>query len=300
MQQKFSQAHEELNRINGGIQNLLSLLLNCKNVEDQAKTLAEKISRLDMANPEYCAVRHDRKEWVWMVFFMLLPVATVAIDYVLLLKSFSILYPGMLGVFKFIFCVLLVTVETGTSMYLISKASVEDFPSRLTRWLPYVIIMVLISFSAVTIFYSVEGYDPQVDHESLTRHITGPILYQITLLVPSVLLHLILIRCSSEVHWYAAFCHYLVTRFSLVQKSKSTNVGPNNLHFKAFLLSVQKVVRRMNAFERTYPDVPADFGKNIPVDLAHAMGKVMGRPILQGSNTSQFTHSINFNDENDK
>ncbi len=139
---------------------------------------------------------------------------------------------------------------------------------------------ILIGLSALVVLYSLINYEPAVNGNSIFWYAVGIILGQIFLLVGSIMYHIWLIRHAVEIAEMFGLGAYLLKWRNLTRKIEVLQKGNSDRYGPDFRHDTRNLVENMEAFKRDYPDSTANFDNTIPVDLATAINKVMGRRVV--------------------
>ena len=287
----------EIANIYEGINYLVKLLVKSNQIEKVYKAVKEELRILDEANAAFFQILQDHRESLVMLFLVVLPLAAIIVDSLLVFESLTILVPIISEFFKLCIAAVLVTVEIAISYFVISKLRNSSFPSTLTKMLPYAIILLLVAFSLVSIFTSVQGYNTKLDNRSLGSYIIGPVLFQIVLLIPSIMLHLLIIKFAEEIHEAIAYYYYRIRRYFLVRKLNRNKAGAENKYGKEFVVRVPKVVQHICSFRKNNPEIRERFEDAMPEDLIRAINMVMGREVFRKDDNHS---SQNLNGRNER
>jgi glucan phosphoethanolaminetransferase (alkaline phosphatase superfamily) len=266
-----------LSKIERMIEKLLRLFLLIKVNIEKLKELGIKLTSLDGSNPEYFAMLNDRRENNKMFLYIFVTFLSVFIDFFLLFNALTILCTefNLPGFIKIVIPIFLVIVEIGVSYFSILKQRSGEDSSLITKYLQYFVIGILIAFSCLIVSYSVRGYNPQFDGKSFMNFLLSSAIVQIILLIPSIMLHIWIIKNAEDITEAISYYLYKIHRSRLIGEIEKLEAA-NKDYWRQFVELSHKYAQLKDAFRQKHPGVDAGFERTMPKDLAKAINMAMG------------------------
>ena len=276
-------AQKEHSSISRFIENMLDLLLACKARDEKTKKSKDRLKQLDESNPEYREILHDKRENNKMLLYIIVASLSVFIDFFLLYNALTIMCSqfNLPGILKILLPIFLVVVEIGVSYFSALKQQSGEYTSWLSKYLQYFVIAILIAFSLMIISFALQGYNPQFDGKSYLHFLLSSTITQIVLLIPSVLLHIWIIKNAEDVAEAIAYYKYKWERKILNLQIEKMETDVQKKYWVLFVKWAHNLVQRLDLFKRNYPDVDGGFERTMPADLIKAINMAMGKKILK-------------------
>lgn len=123
---------------------------------------------------------------------------------------------------------------------------------------------------------------PEYFHDPILLHCSDSkvnLHVQIILLIPSVLLHVWVLKFAEGIAEAIAYFRYRMQRGRLANTINELEMKKKTVTAQ-FMKMVQRFVEAMDAFERSYPGFETGFARIVPHDLACSVNVVMGRNIF--------------------
>ena len=279
----FAEAKSE-SRIQGLIDDLLSLFHTCNLKQVSITKLKEQLKELDDNNPYFYEIRSDYRENNKMVWRLAIIVLGSLFDYLLLLNAVVILCSiSSLPIWlRYVIPPTFIIAEICVS-YFTSLRKLEDSRrnSKKHTLLPYFLLFIIVGMSALVILYAMINFNTTDNGGSLLTYAIGTIVSQILFLAGSLMYHIVLIRHAVDIAEMFAYFGYLARRNSLVKKIEKLDKENQEKFGPEFIRDVRNLVENMESFIRLYPHSRVNFVSTMPSDLAIAVNKVMGRTVFQ-------------------
>lgn len=264
------------------IESLYQLLLLGITKKEKLDTLKKNCATLDANNEDFAAIRESTRESMKKYWYLILMIICVLIDFFLLYQPMDILcstfyFPTWI---KYAVPIMLISLEVGIAYSQILRQRDARHSPWFVRNLQYLVIVMLIAASTLLIIFSIESYNPAIDHISFIGFLSGTILFQGLLLCASIMLHVWLIRSAeilSETHAYFMYLvawKKLAAQIEHLEKENKETLAPN------FKKDSQHLVYQIGLFKRMYPDADIQFEKAMPEDLIRAINIAMGKMIF--------------------
>ena len=291
MKNSLHSAQREQNKIMTFTEYLTKLLLAVNDREMRIKFWENKILALDRANPDFAAGHYDMREYLIMVFILLLPFAAAFMDSVLVFSNLALIVPHSAWWTKLLLAGLVVGAEIAISYAVLYMN--EDFRRRwITKLLPYTFIILLLGFTGIAIRYAAQGYEPTVDGSSFWSYMFPILVHNGLLFAGCALLHICLIKGAAHIHEYGSFALYKMRRFFLSLHISKGARGLNSPEGHTFVLGAPRLVHSIVTFRTTFPGVQIDFVGVMPEDTRIAINRVMGSEVLRRSNVSPYQNDM--------
>lgn len=283
-------SHEEIRdygAIIAYIRNVLtSLYMALRQWPTKIAQARDELIKLDNANGSFFRVLHNKREHNKKMLDIVTASLCIFLDYLLLYTGLSVLCVMLhwSALIQIAVPILLVLGEIGISYSSLIERRIGR--AGLQKVLQFCIIGFLIGFSVFVVYVSTQGYNPQFDGGSQTNFLLKNAVVQLMLLVPSILLHIWIIRHADDIADAIAYFIYRWHRASLESTIRKTEELLRK-DTAAFIKKVQELLEAMEAFRRNYPDSDVNFSVVVPADMAATINALMGRvvfPVQNGGN----------------
>ncbi len=261
------------------IESLYQTFLKYKAKSQGAEKLKTKLQTLDSNNREYKSIASDHRENMKMFWLMILAGLSIVVDFLATFESGRIISEMLRLAHFFMYCIpiVLVLLEIGISYFQIEAKRKGEGGSWLARNAQYLVMIIVCGFILLTIVFSIESYSNDADKVSFLTFLTGTLLYQIALLIFSLMLHLWIIRHSEAIFEAISYCHYKIARSRIVRKIDKLENEKNDKGLPGFSGDTQKLMQMIETFRQENPEANVDFSKTMPAELLLTINQIMGR-----------------------
>ncbi len=263
------------------IEKMLELLMKCRDRDEKIKKIQGQLKLLDEKNPDLYDLLGNTRENIKMYLCVIIWFLCILIDYFLLFNGLTLLTnrTNLILLLKVLVPIALVSTEVAISYFAILKQNSGERVSWLYKNLQYFVIGILIAISVVVIFFTGRGYNPQFDGNSYWSYVIGSVFTQVVLLIPAIMLHLWIIKNAEEIADAIAYFKYRYDRRKIVSEIELLEKVQRKDQ-KLFVQWVHSLVQQMDSYRRKHPNVPCNFGQNIPLILSKVINAAMGRRIF--------------------
>lgn len=266
------------------IKELLKVFLFCKSKIQELSKLRNDLETLDKDNPEYREILKNQRENTKMIMLLVVLILSFFVDFLLLQEALIILCDqfGWSAYIKFIIPIFLIILEVAISYFAIleSRNEDEDNQSTIGRNLQYLLIPILVGFSLISLFYHLQSYNSEIDGASLLTYMSFNVIIQIGLLITSIMLHIWLIRNSEEIAEAISYFRYHSKRKKLSAEIDKLEKSNSEIHYPLFTTLAKKFVKKVDDFERRFPEMKMNFTKSMPQELIDGINQIMGRKVI--------------------
>jgi|GEM_PF-5497509 len=264
------------------IETAIELFSICKRTNEEIERTKTDQQRLRDANVEYEDIIENKREQSNAVWLIILPILAMACDAVITYQAMSVAIEvfGIPSICKILAPLILVGIEIGVSYFQSVEQLEQHEDSWLMRNLQYIVILILIALSILTIMYSISSYSPLVDSIGYILFVIGTVAVQVALLVASVCLHLWLIKNAERIANAIIYLRHSSNYRRVAKQLSSLEHQQRHNNIPAFTKHSQKLIRLITEFNAVYPEQPLDAALLIPQEVLNGMNVAMGRKIF--------------------
>jgi hypothetical protein len=268
------------------IEKVIDLFAACRRTNDELETMKEAQRLLHKVNSDYAIAVEDKRQYWNAVLLIVLVIFVIPCDAIITYQAMSIAVEvfGIPSICKHIAPVILVGIEILISYFQILNRRAQQEDSILIRFLEYIVILILIALSILTVMYSIASYTPAMDALGHSAFIVGTIAMQIALLIASLCLHIFLIKNAERITDGIIFLQYCKNHLRVARYVTELEWSQRHKNFPAFTKHSQQLILHLFEFNAKYPDQPIDVLILIPHDVLRAMNVAMGRNIFNIDN----------------
>ncbi len=273
------------------IRHLHDIFNKGRSLDDRVKKLRDYLALLDSRNQEHVKKMLSVNEAGKMLMYLLACGGCMLLDFAIIFNAVALLCKNafIVATLRILLPLGLVGIEIGLSHVAAMSTNAGEYLSWLNRNLKFFVIAALVTFSTLTVVYTIEGYNPSVDGGSLAGHVIATTITQIMLLLIASILHVWIINHAEDIFNTFSGLWFMLKRNGIAKKLRRLERKYKKWESN-FSMSTCNVVQQVEMYERGY-GVPASyFAKGMPRDLINAINMVMGR-IVFNPNDSRDTKS---------